>query len=495
MIESIDVKVDGRFEQEKMMEDLIVSFCIATYQRYEVLKELIQEILSVKSNKIEVVINDDRSLDDSIEKIREIKDPRLKIYVNNKNVGSLLNICESLNRGNGKYLFYINDRDNVDPFKIEILLNILEYFEKEKVAFAKCVATHRVTEKYQIFQSGEQALIEFACKMDHPTGYIFRKEDWDKIHGKRNLFLKQRYGDYVITQICAILAQNCKGGLIYGDICDVSRRRIDFYKVKSGYYNKRSDKRLWYTPEVIFRELRIGQDFLKRLGIQENVRHRILIERYRSQIKFCVSGYERIIKDFANTAHYNFYPPQNELYIYAKSAINGMKLWWSVMHYCRVNGINLYTSINEITKQEFRILLKGREKNRKEEFEIYKREAALNTYEKWMQAELEGNRISDYLESHGYKTAAIYGMGRVGRHLLKELSDSDIRICYVIDRNSQNNSHCFGNIPCYNMNSELPYVDIIIVTISGEATDIISNLREKGKFQVNSMDDILFVLE
>ena len=124
---------------DKKVDKAVVSFCIATFQRYNLLAELVREILSVDSDKIEVAICDDHSQDDSIERIRQIQDPRLKIFVNDNNIGSLPNICEALDKGEGEYLFYVNDRDNVDPFKIKALVEILECLKKDDVAFAKCI--------------------------------------------------------------------------------------------------------------------------------------------------------------------------------------------------------------------------------------------------------------------------------------------------------------------------------------------------------------------
>ena len=61
------------------MDKVIVSFCIAAFRRYHELNELIQEILAVKSDKIEVIVCDNRSSDGSVEKLEKIVDDRLKL--------------------------------------------------------------------------------------------------------------------------------------------------------------------------------------------------------------------------------------------------------------------------------------------------------------------------------------------------------------------------------------------------------------------------------
>lgn len=487
------------------MSKPIVSFCIATYQRYELLNELIQEILSVESDEFEVVICDNQSEDGSIEKIKEIKDGRLKIFINEINVGSSLNVHESLDKGNGEYLFYINDRDNVDKFKINKLIEILKCLKKENVAFGKCVPVQNAIEPYQIFESGKDALVIFACKLEHPTGYFFRRDKWRGMKNKRYFFENQKYGNYPITQVAAILARSQKGALIYGDVCDWYRRRINFSVVKSGYYSDRADKRLFYFPEVLSEELRIAYYFLKKIGVSEEIMNEILLERYKLYITFCVTDYKTMISDPANTVHYNFYPPQDFWHVFKTSLINGKKIWINTSRL--VKNKQIRSLINEITCKEyadyfqtvyrdvFGYRLKKVQEMRKKDFEVSKREEYLRTYEKWVNMLLKKKRISEYLLANNYCHVSIYGMGRIGKQLFQELQDAGIYVDYIIDQNLSKSNPNYKNVPCYKLSSDLPYVDIIIVTISNEAKEILLELNKRVSWQAKSINDLLFVIE
>jgi glycosyltransferase involved in cell wall biosynthesis len=489
------------------MDNIIISFCIATFERYKILKELILEILSVDSQELEIVVCDDCSKDDSVQKLRNIQDLRLNIYVNNSNVGSSQNIYESLERGKGRYLFYVNDRDNVDKFKIEKLIKILKELEKQEVAFAKCHATGGWNaDNYRIYKEGEESLLQFACRMDHPTGYIFKRDYWKSIKNRKALFEKQIYGDYPITQVCAIMAKSHKGALIYGDICDLKRLRIDFTKVKSGYYVKRKDKRLWYTPEVIDRELKIGQMFLKKIGVQKDIREQILINRYVEYLSWCVTGYKDRITDPVCTAHYNYYPPQDFFHVFFASIVNGIKLWGRTSLLCIACKKELRVLINKATRQEyiryFKYVLayklhigeKTAKEYEKKNYELYKRDEALKTYESWMNAMIDREMISESLFNHGYHHIAIYGMGRIGKHLWKELRNSKVHVDYIIDQKLSQEAPYYEDVNCFHIESNLPPVDVIIVTISGESEKIMEELRKKVKWQVKTINDILFAL-
>lgn len=502
----MDLAKEKNIKYKETADQPIVSFCIATFRRYEILKELIEEILSVRSDKIEVVVCDNNSQDGSIEKIRKIKDSRLRIYVNEINLGSSLNIYESLDKGNGEYLFYTNDRDNVDSFKVEKLVEILEALKKDDVAFAKCHVTGGNTEKYHVFDAGKDALLQFSCRIDHPTGYIFRKKIWKKINNRRKLFENQSYGDYPITQICAIMAKRYKGALIYGDICDLQRSRINFSREKSRYYEGRKDKRLWYTPEVIFREIKTGQKFLKKIGVEEEIRKQILVNRYSEYLGWCVSGYKDKIKDPVCTVHYNYYPRQDFFHVFTASILNGIKLWNKMLFWCMTENRKSVSQINNILQAEylqyFRYILGSRlhvkmtaVKLKQKDDEITKREAVLNIYENWVDALISGKGISEYLVKSGYCQVAIYGMGRIGRHLYKEFRDSDVCVNFVIDQKLSRQARYYGDVPCLDSGMDFPYTELIIVTVASEANQIIDELRKKVTVPIRTIDDILFVLE
>lgn len=317
------------------MNNILVSFCIATFQRYEILNELIMELLFVDSDSFEIVVCDDCSQDGSIEKLRQIQDPRLHIFVNSGNVGSLPNIYKALERGRGQYLFYVNDRDNVDFFKVKKMIQILDELREKKVAFLKCIDEQNVNAKYRIYQSGEEAFLEFACKVDHPTGYIFSRKAWRSVKCRKKLFEKQCYGDYSITMICAILALQCSGAYLYGDICDLKRERINFEREKSGYYQKRKDKRVWYSPEVQWRELLIAWKFLKSIAVEEVLIDRLLARRYETYLKRVMLQYKEIISKPANTSHYNLWVSQNPVVLYGRAFRNGLYLWRNMQCFCR----------------------------------------------------------------------------------------------------------------------------------------------------------------
>ena len=318
------------------MSETLLSFCIATYRRYDVLKELIEHILSIDDDRIEVVVGDDKSDDGATDRLCiDIIDERLHVYINSEKMGSQSNIAETWDRGKGKYLFYINDRDYVDPFKIPALLSIIEELDKEGVAFASCVDNIDSDNPYRILD-GKECFLEFAFRMTHPTGYIFRKTIWDNSEAiKKKMFYNQYETDYPWSFLCGCFSLKYKGALIYGDICEKYRERIDFKKVKSGYYSSRKDKRLWYTPEVQWRELRNAYLFAEEVKAPSDWKDELFIRRYNECFKSLTIYHKVIVSNPRYTWHYGIPPEKSIVKILKESLRGGLYLRNNVSIYLR----------------------------------------------------------------------------------------------------------------------------------------------------------------
>ncbi|MCI8946965.1 MAG: hypothetical protein HFI91_07895 [Lachnospiraceae bacterium] len=106
----------------------------------------------------------------------------------------------------------------------------------------------------------------------------------------------------------------------------------------------------------------------------------------------------------------------------------------------------------------------------------------------WVQRRQEGKSISSYFHKNGYHTVAVYGMGRVGETLIKELTDSDISVKYAIDQSAGKNSEGFIVSP----DSALECVDVVVVTPIASYGEIKLKLKEKMNCPIVSIEDILF---
>ena len=107
----------------------MVSVCIATYNGEKYLRQQIESILPQLSKEDEIVISDDCSTDRTVEILKVFNDERIKIFVNESNLGVVENFENAIKQSIGEYVF-LSDQDDVwEPYKVE---SIISYFNVNK---------------------------------------------------------------------------------------------------------------------------------------------------------------------------------------------------------------------------------------------------------------------------------------------------------------------------------------------------------------------------
>lgn len=114
-----------------------------------------------------------------------------------------------------------------------------------------------------------------------------------------------------------------------------------------------------------------------------------------------------------------------------------------------------------------------------------------NLLEQWMSIKEGDKVVSTYFEKNGYYKIALYGLGKIGNHLLKELEGTDIQVSYAIDARGEKLN---TDIVVYTPDDEIPDVDVIVVTATFDYDNIKNVLEEKTDIQVISIDDVIYDL-
>lgn len=106
-------------------QEILISFCIPTFQRKRRVTECVKEIQKIKNDNIEILVCDNASKDGTKEAILKLleKDKRITYIENKENIGAVANITKVLKKGKGKYLYLISDEDFVN----------IEFIEKQLV--------------------------------------------------------------------------------------------------------------------------------------------------------------------------------------------------------------------------------------------------------------------------------------------------------------------------------------------------------------------------
>jgi glycosyltransferase involved in cell wall biosynthesis len=103
-----------------------ISFLLSTRNRRDIARECVLRLLSTRRQDIEVVVRDNGSTDATLETLRGIRDPRLKVHGAPSNQGTI-SFFEIAKLANGEIVTWLSDEDD---FQFEQLDFVLASFGK-----------------------------------------------------------------------------------------------------------------------------------------------------------------------------------------------------------------------------------------------------------------------------------------------------------------------------------------------------------------------------
>lgn len=171
---------------------MLVSIVTVYYNRSEQVVESINSLLNQTYKNIEVIAVDDGSSDDTLEKLRSIKDKRLKVLTH-ENKGFVQSIRKAIEHTKGDIIAIHGSGDISYPNRIEKQLKVLK--ENEKIGVVGCYVEHvNKVDNYSriigIALDGITDITSYLLKKNIFTHgeVMFRKEIYDKVGGYRDFF-------------------------------------------------------------------------------------------------------------------------------------------------------------------------------------------------------------------------------------------------------------------------------------------------------------------
>src|SRR5690348_4570978 len=110
------------------MNQPLVSILMTAYNRERYIAEAIESVLAITYRNWELIIVDDCSKD----RTREIavcyakKDDRIKVYINEKNLGDYPNRNKAISYASGEYIMFCDSDDKLLPESISKLMQVIE---------------------------------------------------------------------------------------------------------------------------------------------------------------------------------------------------------------------------------------------------------------------------------------------------------------------------------------------------------------------------------
>lgn len=172
------------------MDKPLVSVLMTAYNREKYIGEAIESVLASTFKNFELIISDDGSSDGTVEiaKTYAEKDSRVKLFVNEKNVGDYNNRNKAASYATGKYLKYLDSDDIIYPYSLALMADSMEQYPNTAYAFsASHVHTSSGTLRYPVVFTPEQGFREHFLKggfyYSGPGGVIFRADIFREFNG------------------------------------------------------------------------------------------------------------------------------------------------------------------------------------------------------------------------------------------------------------------------------------------------------------------------
>ena len=192
-----------------------VSVIIPIYNSSKHIKECLESVVNQTYKNIEIIVVDDKSTDNSVEIVKNIKDDRIKIIAQKQNIGAAMTRNRGIDEALGEYICFLDSDDYWFLDKIEKQVNFMEennytfiygaysYLKNgniKKAKIPKSLNYKQSLKNHAIFTSTVMLNMEHLKKEDIYMPNIRRGQDtvtWWQI-------LKKGYTAYGITDVLSI---------------------------------------------------------------------------------------------------------------------------------------------------------------------------------------------------------------------------------------------------------------------------------------------------
>jgi glycosyltransferase involved in cell wall biosynthesis len=296
-------------------KEILLSFCIPTYNRADQLFRLVSKILSSPRNDIEVMVLDNASADSTQAMALSISDLRFRYHRNDVNMGWHYNVISSLVRGSGLYSILLLDKDDVCANLID---DFCDFLDRVKPAVGLCEYFLDTSSEAFRYDRLSQKLLKTAYQCHHPTGYFFRTDNLNLINPIERFTKADKVGlfpfEFMIAELCL------KGQSV------VYRKPLFTPENLQQGNHKHSTHEMtrttaFFSPKERTRLIKLFLSHMFTLPLPLLVRLVVIAKLYKQGLSHTTTAYRKIISDERICAHYNLQrsnPGQLEL------ALNGI---------------------------------------------------------------------------------------------------------------------------------------------------------------------------
>ena len=116
----------------------MISIVTASYNYEQYISETIQSVLNQTYSDWEMIIVDDCSTDNSVEVIKSFNDKRIKLFVNEKNLGLKGTVKRGIEEAKGDWVVFLESDDMITPDYLEKKIQIAQQYPDVNLIFNDC---------------------------------------------------------------------------------------------------------------------------------------------------------------------------------------------------------------------------------------------------------------------------------------------------------------------------------------------------------------------
>lgn len=246
------------------MQACVLTICIPTYNRKDILLNDIKEYLSVADNRFAIRVSDNCSSDGTLAALEEIKDPRLIVTHNQENLGPVPN---SLIANSGNCSEYIMEMLDKDHFNIPYLKRFLDFLETEHPFFGFVDLDISKPFGFVFTEAGYNNVLKTAYLDKHPSGHFYRTDLFEAVVKSDSFQKIDSSFDFPHEIINAELAVKYSSVIVEGPYVVNVNYRKELHGCKTKSYNEAN---IWFGVERRLIEYRYYIDNALSLNLPKN---------------------------------------------------------------------------------------------------------------------------------------------------------------------------------------------------------------------------------
>lgn len=426
---------------EANMQSVMATVIMAAYNTEEYIEEAIDSILQQSYKNFELLIVEDASTDGTLDVIKKYTDSRIRLIKNAENLGQTKCLNIGIREASGKYILIMDSDDIALPDRLKIQIEFME-------------------QNPEIVAAGS----------------------WLKGFGKKNYVLQTPPEHDEIRALLVL------GNVVANTTFIIRKSILDTYDVQ---YNEsiRYAQDYYFIEEMSTRgKIAVIPQVLMKYRTHDK---QVSIAKEKEQITCLETTFKRILADLGIALS------DREMELWSKLCIgefkdaddNEKQIVTDIVKCIKKNNeeLRLYNQEILVRILEDRLAFPNMRIQNKAVDEKFLLQ--IDLLDKWLKKKIEGQSLRDYFVKRNYKTIAIYGMAVLGKRLVDELENTDIKVKYFMDNNK---GAYYKELERKDASYRIEDVDVVVITPVHCFDEICRELNISKRVSTISMQDIIY---